>query len=74
MCEGLVAGCILIFFHADSVFYRKSDCEPQSRVGKALDVQVYQYKPSLQSDAQSADLIISHAGAGSVLEALRAVS
>uniref|UniRef100_A0A7S0MXJ1 Glycosyl transferase family 28 C-terminal domain-containing protein n=1 Tax=Cryptomonas curvata TaxID=233186 RepID=A0A7S0MXJ1_9CRYP len=49
----------------------KSEHEPKSRVGNSLDVHVYEYKPSLKPDAESADLIISHAGAGSVLEALR---
>eukprot|EP00291_Cryptomonas_curvata_P031140 CAMPEP_0172211658 /NCGR_PEP_ID=MMETSP1050-20130122/36535_1 /TAXON_ID=233186 /ORGANISM="Cryptomonas curvata, Strain CCAP979/52" /LENGTH=179 /DNA_ID=CAMNT_0012892155 /DNA_START=67 /DNA_END=606 /DNA_ORIENTATION=- len=51
----------------------KSEHEPKSRVGNSLDVHVYEYKPSLKPDAESADLIISHAGAGSVLEALRLV-
>ncbi|EKX37417.1 hypothetical protein GUITHDRAFT_43756, partial [Guillardia theta CCMP2712] len=30
-----------------------------------------QYKPSLQEDMAAADLIVSHAGAGSVMESLR---
>ena len=32
-----------------------------------------QYKPSLQEDMAAADLIVSHAGAGSVMESLRMV-
>jgi len=39
---------------------------------QGLTVEVYQYKPSMASDMASSDLIISHAGAGSVMEALRA--
>ncbi|KAF9927366.1 N-acetylglucosaminyldiphosphodolichol N-acetylglucosaminyltransferase catalytic subunit alg13 [Mortierella alpina] len=31
----------------------------------------YSYKSSLQQDMENADLIISHAGSGSILEALR---
>lgn len=30
----------------------------------------YRYKPTLQDDMKRADLIISHAGAGSIMEAL----
>jgi UDP-N-acetylglucosamine transferase subunit ALG13 len=33
--------------------------------------QVYEFKPSLAPDMQDADLIISHAGAGCIMESLR---
>ncbi|KAF9909921.1 N-acetylglucosaminyldiphosphodolichol N-acetylglucosaminyltransferase catalytic subunit alg13 [Linnemannia zychae] len=36
-----------------------------------LQVTSYPYKPSLHEDMEKADLIISHAGSGSILEALR---
>ncbi|KAG0351676.1 N-acetylglucosaminyldiphosphodolichol N-acetylglucosaminyltransferase catalytic subunit alg13 [Podila minutissima] len=36
-----------------------------------ITVDTYQYKPSLRGDMDQADLIISHAGSGSILEALR---
>ncbi|ORZ31352.1 glycosyltransferase 28, partial [Catenaria anguillulae PL171] len=36
-----------------------------------LAVTAYDYKPSLASDMERADLIISHAGAGCMIEALR---
>ncbi|KAF9320914.1 N-acetylglucosaminyldiphosphodolichol N-acetylglucosaminyltransferase catalytic subunit alg13, partial [Podila minutissima] len=36
-----------------------------------ITVDTYQYKPSLREDMDQADLIISHAGSGSILEALR---
>ncbi|KAF9934887.1 N-acetylglucosaminyldiphosphodolichol N-acetylglucosaminyltransferase catalytic subunit alg13 [Linnemannia zychae] len=36
-----------------------------------LDITAYAYKPSLHEDMEQADLIISHAGSGSILEALR---
>ncbi|XP_021372164.1 UDP-N-acetylglucosamine transferase subunit ALG13 homolog [Mizuhopecten yessoensis] len=46
--------------------------EPLSgQVGK-VTVQHYQYKPNIQEDISSADLVISHAGAGSCLETLGA--
>ncbi|KAF9390287.1 N-acetylglucosaminyldiphosphodolichol N-acetylglucosaminyltransferase catalytic subunit alg13 [Podila verticillata] len=36
-----------------------------------ITVDTYQYKPTLHEDMKQADLIISHAGSGSILEALR---
>jgi beta-1,4-N-acetylglucosaminyltransferase len=36
-----------------------------------LSIECYDYKPSLEADMQSADLIISHAGAGTVMECVR---
>lgn len=38
--------------------------------GKSLDWEIYKFKPSLHADINSADLIISHAGAGSIMEGL----
>ena len=37
-----------------------------------LKVEQYEYKPSLEDDISSADLVISHAGAGTCLEVLEA--
>ena len=36
-----------------------------------LHIEMYAFKPSLLEDLQKADLIVSHAGAGTVMEALR---
>lgn len=41
-----------------------------SMMTRGLDVQVYSYKPSILEDMRDADMIISHAGSGSILEAL----
>ena len=38
-----------------------------------VEVEVYSFKPSLAPDMQEADLIISHAGAGCIMESLRFV-
>ena len=42
------------------------DTRPES-----LSIQTYKFKPSLDEDMQQADLILSHAGAGTVMETLR---
>ncbi|KAH9254249.1 hypothetical protein BASA81_007850 [Batrachochytrium salamandrivorans] len=44
--------------------------QPQLDGGK-LKVTWYDFKPTLMEDMQSADVIISHAGAGSIVESLR---
>ncbi len=36
-----------------------------------LVIQVYDFRPSLEDDMKKADLVLSHAGAGTVMEALR---
>jgi len=46
------------------------DCSDLSCEG--LTVQTYQYKPSLVEDIFSADIVISHAGAGTCIEVLQA--
>lgn len=48
----------------------------QPRIGVAsnqlsLKVECYDFKPSLESDMQRADTIVSHAGAGTVMECLK---
>ncbi|CAJ1966917.1 unnamed protein product [Cylindrotheca closterium] len=39
--------------------------------GLPIAIEVYDFLPSLDADMRKADLIISHAGAGTVMEALR---
>jgi len=36
-----------------------------------LDISIWKYKPSLLDDFKEADLVISHAGSGTILEVLR---
>ncbi|KAK4517730.1 uncharacterized protein ATC70_001072 [Mucor velutinosus] len=43
----------------------------QSYNGKILDLDGYKYKASIAEDMEQADVIISHAGAGTILQALR---
>jgi beta-1,4-N-acetylglucosaminyltransferase len=37
-----------------------------------IEIIAYKYKPSLKNDLEKADLVISHAGAGSIVESLEA--
>ncbi|XP_064596313.1 UDP-N-acetylglucosamine transferase subunit ALG13 homolog isoform X2 [Liolophura sinensis] len=51
----------------------RGEFEPQGgQTVKDFDVEYYRYKNSLKEDVEKASLIISHAGSGSVLEALGA--
>jgi beta-1,4-N-acetylglucosaminyltransferase len=45
--------------------------QQQGQTTSRLSIQTYRIKPSLEKDMQRADLILSHAGAGTVMEALR---
>ena len=42
-----------------------------NQLSNGLQVQVFEFAPSLAENMQAADLIISHAGSGSIFEALR---
>lgn len=44
---------------------------PSSSPLSPLKIQVYDFRPSLDADMEKADLVLSHAGAGTVMEALR---
>ena len=45
--------------------------EPTLPASSPIQITWYRFKPSLDDDMRSADLIISHAGAGSILEGMR---
>lgn len=47
-----------------------SDYEPGVYENEGVKIELYRFKDSLKEDMRSADLIISHAGSGSCLEAL----
>ncbi|KAH3719886.1 UDP-N-acetylglucosamine transferase subunit ALG13 homolog [Dreissena polymorpha] len=46
--------------------------DPKSGTLHGLTVEHYRFKPSIRQDIEEADLVISHAGAGSCLETLEA--
>ncbi|CAK9302015.1 unnamed protein product [Gordionus sp. m RMFG-2023] len=45
---------------------------PQSNILEGFFIQWYHYKNSIESDIKQASLVISHAGAGSIIEILEA--
>ncbi len=45
--------------------------KPQVTHSSSVQIQTYDFRPSLKADMENADLIISHAGAGTVMEVLR---
>ena len=45
--------------------------EPNMPASPPLSIEWYRFKPSLQEDMRNAALIVSHAGAGSILESLK---
>lgn len=49
-----------------------SDYEPGDNTKEEVIINTYRFKDSIQDDILRADLVISHAGAGSCLEALEA--
>ena len=45
----------------------KSLVQYNKDAGSPLELDIYRFKPSLQQDLEEASLVISHAGAGSIL-------
>lgn len=53
--------------------HHTSDDKPSatSPTSSSLHIRTYDFLPSLQNDMEQADLVLSHAGAGTVMESLR---
>ncbi|KZO95293.1 glycosyltransferase family 1 protein [Calocera viscosa TUFC12733] len=49
-----------------------SEVDPREWSAEGLSVQVWRFAPSIMPFVQSADLVISHAGSGTILDVLRA--
>jgi beta-1,4-N-acetylglucosaminyltransferase len=47
------------------------EVDPNELCRSSLNIQSYDFRPSLKTDMENADLILSHAGAGTVMEVLR---
>lgn len=75
LCEYIFRSSVLSALKkigCDQVIFQigKSDVEPGNYEKEGIKLCLYRYKDSLQEDIMNADLVISHAGAGSCLEAL----
>lgn len=44
---------------------------PPKKLRPSLSIQSYDFRPSLKADIEHADLVLSHAGAGTIMEVLR---
>lgn len=51
--------------------YIKAKARLASSTLSHITIEVFDYKPSLESDIEWADLVIGHAGAGTILDVLR---
>ncbi|KAH7823094.1 putative bifunctional udp-n-acetylglucosamine transferase and deubiquitinase alg13 [Monocercomonoides exilis] len=65
----------LIFLKCSRLIIQKGNSEYQpthllARRSPGFSVEVYQFKSSLLEDIQSSDLVISHSGAGTIIEVL----
>lgn len=49
----------------------KPSISPARLHNQKLDIELYDFKPSLEADMKAADTIVSHAGAGTIMEALK---
>lgn len=53
------------------VQYGRSDVVPTATTSTWLELEMWAFKPTIEDDVRHADLVISHAGAGTILEVLR---
>lgn len=54
-----------------TIQYGRGTVVPDKLINVVETVEIFQFKPSLDKEIDEADLVISHAGAGSILESLR---
>ena len=58
-------------FTSLTIQYGRGQKPESSDISSSVKIQSYDFRPSLKADMEDADLIISHAGAGTVMEVLR---
>jgi beta-1,4-N-acetylglucosaminyltransferase len=59
-------------FDSVCIQYGRGSYEPQYIQTRFPDVETFRFKPNIGEDIAVASLVISHAGAGSIIESLRA--
>jgi beta-1,4-N-acetylglucosaminyltransferase len=58
-------------FSSLTIQYGRGIKPPEISPSSIIDIETYDFRPSLIDDMENADLILSHAGAGTVMEVLR---
>jgi len=58
--------------HIDKLILQTGNSQMPSYDNISIPVEYYKYKDSIDNDIQQADLVISHAGAGTILQTLEA--
>jgi beta-1,4-N-acetylglucosaminyltransferase len=58
--------------HIDKLILQTGNSQMPSYDNIPISIEYYQYKDSIENDIQQADLVISHAGAGTILQTLEA--
>ncbi len=58
-------------FSSLTIQYGRGEKPKLGDISSSVKIQSYDFRPSLKVDMEDADLIISHAGAGTVMEVLR---
>jgi beta-1,4-N-acetylglucosaminyltransferase len=58
--------------HIDKIILQTGNIQMPSYDNIPISIEHYKYKDSIENDIQQADLVISHAGAGSILQILEA--
>ncbi|UJR30388.1 hypothetical protein I4U23_017923 [Adineta vaga] len=63
---------LIDYLHIDKLILQIGNSEMPSYKNLSIPIEFYQYKDSIENDIQQADLVISHAGAGTILQTLEA--
>ncbi|CAF1270267.1 unnamed protein product [Adineta steineri] len=58
--------------HIDKIILQTGNSQMPSYDNLSIPIEHYQYKDSIDNDIQQADIVISHAGAGTILQTLEA--
>lgn len=58
-------------FSSLTIQYGRGTKPDTTQHSSSIEIQSYDFRPSLKADMEEADLILSHAGAGTVMEVLR---
>ncbi|EDQ93015.1 uncharacterized protein MONBRDRAFT_13897 [Monosiga brevicollis MX1] len=78
LTDAVVAEPVLEALHRDGITElhiqhgRAPAPEPATKIPDGLRIETFDFKPSLQQEILNADLVIGHAGAGTILETLEA--